>query len=137
MKTLCAGLALSLAFAGSAAAVDANGRYSAVGVGANTCAQYLAAPRDVGQVVGVWLSGYFTAMNQVLPNTSDVLAGRTDGDIEQSLVKTCNSQPGMLLSDAANRMLIAMAGPAPAKKSGKKAKSEAAPAGESVPELRR
>jgi hypothetical protein len=141
MKNFSAAIAVSLALAGSAAAADANGRYSAVGVGANTCAQYLAAPRDVGQVVGVWLSGYFTAMNQVLPGQSDVLAGRTDTDLEQSLVSTCNSQPGMLLSDAANRMLVAMAGPAPAavksKKSGKKAKTAAVPDNDSVPELRR
>lgn len=142
MKTPCAALVLSLAFAGSAAAADGNGRYAAVGVGANTCAQYLAAPRDVGQVVGVWLSGYFTAMNQVLPNNGDVIAGRSDDELEQSLVKTCSSQPGMLLSDAANRMLVAMVGPgdAPAKsrKSGKKAKAAGpSPAGDSVPELRR
>jgi hypothetical protein len=142
MKTLCTAFAFSIACAGAAMAADGNGRYSAVGVGTNTCAQYLAAPRDVGQVVGVWLSGYFTAMNQVLPNTGDVIAGRSDADLEQSLVNTCSNQPGMLLSDAANRMLVAMVGPgqsAPAKskKSGKKSKPEAAAAADSTPELRR
>lgn len=134
-----AALALGLALAGTAAAADGNGRYTAVGVGANTCGQYLAAPNDVGQVVGVWMSGYFTAMNQVLPNNGDVIAGRSDAELEQSLVDICSSQPGMLLSDAANRMLVSMAGPAPApgKKSGKKSKSQAAPPADAAPELRR
>ena len=139
MKTLAA-LAAGLALAGTASAADARGAYQAVGVGANSCAQDLAAPRDVGQVVGVWLSGYFTAMNQVLPNTTDVLAGRTDADLEQALVHACQKQPTQLLADAANQMLTAMApAKAPArtktKKSGKSPKGETA--GEAVPELRR
>ncbi|MCC6918263.1 MAG: hypothetical protein IT548_03610 [Alphaproteobacteria bacterium] len=135
MKTLAA-FAAGLALAGAASAADARGGYQAVGVGANSCAQYLAAPRDVGQVVGVWLSGYFTAMNQVLPDTTDVLAGRTDADLEQALVSACQKQPTQLLADAANQMLTAMAPARPAaaktkKKSGKQPKDEA------VPELRR
>ena len=139
MKTLVV-LAAGLALAGSASAADARGAYQAVGVGANSCAQYLAAPRDVGQVVGVWLSGYFTAMNQVLPNTSDVLAGRTDADLEQALVSACTKQPTMLLADAANHMLTAMAPARPAarsktKKPTRQPKGDAA--GEAVPELRR
>ena len=137
MKTIFAAAAfLALGLAGTAAAADAKGGYAVVGLGANTCAEYTAAPREVGQIVGVWVQGYATAMNQVLPDVKDVTNGRSDAQIEQELVGICNKNPNMLLADATREMVVKMAGlEGKAKK--KTAKADAAPAEEGVPALRR
>ena len=138
MKTIFAAAAfLALGLAGTAAAADAKGNYSVVGLGAHTCADYVSAPKEVGQIVGIWVQGYATAMNQMLPDVKDVTGGRTDAQIEQALVGVCNQNPNMLLADATREMVVKMAGlEGKAKK--KTAKADPAPAAEEgVPALRR
>jgi opacity protein-like surface antigen len=131
MKAFLAAATLALAVTGSAAAADANGNYTVAGAGAHSCGSYLASPREVSVIVGVWMQGYVTALNQVMPDTKDVTGGRTDAQMEQELVRVCKKQPDLMLADATREVFVKMIG-APARKS---AKAEA-PA-EALPELRR
>ena len=138
MKTIfAAATVLALGLAGTAAAADAKGGYAVVGLGAHSCADYTAAPKEVGQIVGIWIQGYATAMNQVLPDVKDVTNGRSDAQIEQALVGVCSKNPNMLLADAAREMVVKMAG-LEGKTKKKTAKAEPAPAtDDGAPALRR
>ena len=78
MKTMIAAAAFALSLAGAASAADAEGNYSVIGMGARTCADYTSAPAEAAMVVGVWVQGYMTALNQALPDVKDVTGGRTD-----------------------------------------------------------
>lgn len=134
MKTILAAAALTLAFAGAANAADGKGNYAVLGPGANTCAQFTSAPAEVGMIVGVWVQGYATALNQALPEVKDVTGGRTDAQIEAELRRFCGNNPQMLLADATRQMIVKMAG-----LEGKPKKTaKAAPAAdEGAPALRR
>lgn len=132
MKTLIAAAAIAFAVAGSAAAADAKGNYAVIGLGANTCADYTTAPQEVTAVVGVWVQGYMTALNQALPEVTDVSGGRNDAQISDGLYSICTGKPQMLLADATRELALKMVGNiAP-----KKAKKAEAPA-EAAPVLRR
>jgi len=125
MKTLLAAAAFTLTLTGAAAAADAQGNYAVIGLGARTCADYTAAPADVTAIVGVWVQGYMTALNQALPEITDVTAGRNDAQISDALFSACRRDPNMLLADATREVALSLAG----KTGGKKqAKAEAAPA---------
>jgi hypothetical protein len=135
MKTIFAAAALlALGLAGTAAAADAKGAYSVVGAGAHSCAELASAPPEVGRIVGVWVQGYATALNQALPDVKDVTKGRTDAELEQALRKVCNDNPNMLIADATREMVVKMGGLGTAKKKTAKA---AAPAEDAAPALRR
>jgi opacity protein-like surface antigen len=128
MKSLLAAAAFTLTLAGAASAADANGNYSVIGMGARTCADYTAAPAEAAMVVGVWVQGYMTALNQALPDVTDVTGGRTDAQIGDALFSACRRDPNMLLADATREVALGLIGK-PAKKSAKvEAPAEAAPA---------
>ncbi len=132
MKTLIAAAAIALAAAGTAAAADAKGNYAVIGLGANTCADYTSAPKEVASIVGVWVQGYMTALNQALPEITDVSGGRNDSQIGDGLYAVCAGKPQMLLADASRELALKLVGgQAP-----KKAKKAEAPA-EAAPALRR
>ena len=131
MKSLLAAAALALAVTGTAAAADSRGSYTIAGAGAHSCGSYLASPREVSVIVGVWMQGYVTALNQVMPDTKDVTGGKNDAQMEQELVRVCKKNPDLMLADATREAVVKMMGK-PAKKS---AKAEA-PA-DALPELRR
>jgi len=133
MKTILAAAAL-LALTGTAAAADAKGSYAVVGAGAHSCAEFASAPPEIGKIVGVWVQGYATALNQALPDVKDVTKGRTDAQLEQALRKVCDDNPNMLLADATREMVVKMGGLTAAKKKTAKA---AAPAEDAAPALRR
>lgn len=131
MKTLLAAAAFALTFASAASAADAKGNYSVIGLGANTCADYTSAPTEVVQVVGVWVQGYMTALNQALPDVQDVTGGRTDRQIGDALFAACRRDPNMLLADATREVALSLVG-----RTGKKTAKAEAPA-EAAPVLRR
>ena len=85
MKTMIAAAAFALSLAGAASAADAEGNYSVIGMGARTCADYTSAPAEAAMVVGVWVQGYMTALNQALPDVKDVTGGRTDQQLADEL----------------------------------------------------
>lgn len=133
MKTLAAAVAaIAFAAAGSAAAADAKGNYAVIGLGAHTCADYTSAPEDASLIVGVWVQGYMTALNQALPDVTDVSGGRSDAQIGEDLYAVCSGKPQMLLADATRELALKMVG----KAAPKKAKKAEAPA-EAAPVLRR
>ncbi|MFT3810110.1 MAG: HdeA/HdeB family chaperone [Micropepsaceae bacterium] len=127
MKTILAAAAFALTLAGAASAADAKGNYSVIGLGANTCADYTAAPVEVTQIVGVWMQGYMTALNQALPEVTDVTAGRNDAQLADALYSACRSNPNMLLADATRDIALKMVGTAPKSKAKAEAPAEAAP----------
>ncbi len=133
MKTILATAALSLALAGAASAADDQGRYQVLGLGALTCADYIDAPAEAADIVGVWVQGYATALNQVVSGVKDVTAGHSDAEIAQSLWNVCKANPKLMMADATRDVIVKMSGidGTPAKKTAK-----ADPAGE-APALRR
>ena len=128
MKTIFAA-AVMLGLAGAASAADAKGNYAVLGPGAHSCAEFTSAPADVGLVIGVWVQGYATALNQALPETKDVTGGRSDAQIESELRRICGNNPQMLIADATRQMVVKMAGlEGKAKKKTAKAEAPAEPA---------
>ena len=132
MKTILAAAAFALTLAGAASAADAKGNYSVIGLGSNTCADYTSAPAEVTAVVGVWMQGYMTALNQALPDVADVTGGRTDAQLAEALYSACRRDPNMLLADATREVALKMSG-----LSAKKSAKVEAPAAEAAPVLRR
>ncbi len=131
MKTMIAAAAFALSLAGAASAADAEGNYSVIGMGARTCADYTSAPAEAAMVVGVWVQGYMTALNQALPDVKDVTGGRTDQQLADALFSACRNDPHMLLADASRELALKLIG-----KPGKKTAKAEAPA-EAAPALRR
>ncbi len=107
-SALAIGLAYGFSAAAPASAADASGKYAALGLGARTCADLMAAPKEVAMIVGVWVQGYMTAHNQVLPDTFDVSGGRADAQIEQEIFRACRGNDGMSIAEAARKAAAAM-----------------------------
>ena len=103
MKTILATAALSLALAGAASAADDQGRYQVLGLGALTCADYIDAPAEAADIVGVWVQGYATALNQVVAGVKDVTAGHSDAEIAQSLWNVCKANPKLMMAARSTR----------------------------------
>ncbi len=133
MKTMLAAAAFALTFASAATAADAKGNYTVIGLGANTCGEYMSAPAEVAAIVGVWVQGYMTALNQAVPDVVDVSGGRTDTQLTDGLYQVCTGKPGMLLADATRELSLQMIGRVDGKKAAKKAEAPA----EAAPALRR
>lgn len=136
MKSLIAAAAM-LALAGSAAAADTKGNYAVLGTGAFTCGDFLSGPPEAAQVVTIWIHGYATALNQILPEVKDVTGGRTDAQLTDALYNECSGHQEMVLADATRDMIVKLG---VVKAAGKKVKTAdkpaPAPADEGVPELR-
>ena len=94
-------------------------------------ADYTSAPAEAAMVVGVWVQGYMTALNQALPDVKDVTGGRTDQQLADALFSACRNDPHMLLADASRELALKLIG-----KPGKKTAKAEAPA-EAAPALRR
>ena len=133
MKTILAAAAFALTFAGAASAADAKGNYAVIGLGANTCGDFMSAPTEVAAIVGVWVQGYMTALNQAIPDVTDVSGGRSDAQITDGLYQVCTGKPAMLLADATRELSLQMVGRVEGKKAAKKAEAPA----EAAPALRR
>lgn len=140
MRRLAIAFAALTVLAAPAFAADAKGQYAAIGTGARPCQDFLAAPKEVSMIVGVWLQGYVTALNQVIPGVSDVSTGKTSVQLDQELVRVCKKNPNMILADAARTLVLSLgnipAAGAQAARPAKTAEAAAAPA-ESMPALRR
>lgn len=137
MKSLFAAAAVIAALTGSAMAADASGNYSVSGAGARSCADYNTAPPEALAIVSVWVQGYVTALNQIVPGVTDVSGGRGDMELQQALSGVCASNPRMLLADAANVVVGGIMEKSPKAKKAKRAKAQPAPAEEAPLELRR
>jgi hypothetical protein len=117
-----------------ASAADEKGGYTALGLGARTCADLQSAPQDVVSIVGVYAHGYFTALNQVLPGLADLTGGRDDNAVLQEIFRSCQANANMLIADALHDVTMRLTG------GGKQAKAKTkdeTPAAEAAPDLRR
>jgi hypothetical protein len=135
LRRLPAALALGAALSGPALAATADGQYVALGPGARTCADLMNAPKEVAAIIAVWSQGYFTALNQVMPDQSDVTGGRGDQAVMQEVYRSCQANGQMLIADAMRGAAARMAGPVKPAKAGKAPKE--APAASGDPGLRR
>jgi hypothetical protein len=76
IKRVCLAAALALAAAGAAEAADRQGRFKIEGAGALRCERYGQIRAQQGEdykVVLSWMNGYLTAVNELTPDTFDVL----------------------------------------------------------------
>ena len=103
----CAALALggAVAFGSGAHARDSQGDYKVRGLGADTCASFLAIPPDGRGLYYSWIAGYLTAYNYLVPDTYSVAEytglTRTNDWFEHY----CGKRPADLLHQAMRRFL--------------------------------
>jgi hypothetical protein len=110
MKKLIATAARALSFAGAAYAADGKGKYEVLGLGAQSCSEYNAIKADAEKVVGIWVEGYATALNQALPGTKDVTKGANQQQIMEKVSAACAASPDMMIADATRNVMIEMSG---------------------------
>ena len=76
-------------------ATDAAGRYTSRGLGNRSCALYLESRKGALAGLGftTWLSGFFTAVNQITDGTEDILAGMGLDEAMEWLETRCRKYP--------------------------------------------
>jgi hypothetical protein len=97
---LCAALTAS-----AAQAADGQGRFAIRGAGLLTCATYVeerAAQSKAYYVVGGWLDGYITALNQFAPDTYDVTTFESTELLALLIDEHCKKHPDDRLFPVAN-----------------------------------
>ena len=96
-------LAALCLLASGAAAKDISGEYAVHGVGAEPCALYLEARQAGGGRLleyEIWMSGYFSAFNQIVSNTYSIMGDRNMGHFYEALDQYCGAQPEELFVSA-------------------------------------
>lgn len=88
-----------------AEAKSVGGRYLAHGAGGWSCADAIAVhegdnPRNQAELDG-FVAGYFTAINIVINNTYDILAGEHHTQAKQGVIEICREDPDDTLGNAA------------------------------------
>jgi hypothetical protein len=134
-RRFLAALALGSALAAPALAAGEDGTYVALGSGARTCTDLMNAPKEVTAIVAVWIQGYFTALNQIVPGKTDVTGGRDDNGVMQEVFRSCQANGQMLIADAVRDAASRMIGPVQPAKASKPAQNPPAEAAD--PGLRR
>jgi hypothetical protein len=75
-------------------AKDIDGYFAVLSAGGDSCATYLSARTDGGdsqQVYVAWLSGYFSAFNQIVASTYNILGSQTPDEVMQQLDSYCTA----------------------------------------------
>jgi len=88
----------------TAQAKSVGGRYLAHGAGGWSCADALAVyngnnPRSQAELDG-FLAGYFTAVNIIINNTYDILAGERHTEAKSKVMEICRANPEDTLGNA-------------------------------------
>ena len=97
-------LALMLLFSGASMARDIDGHFAVLAPGGNSCGDYLAArAEDIEYQRDYinWLSGYFSAFNQIVASTYNVMGDASADEILQRIDTRCRSDEGELFVNAA------------------------------------
>ena len=83
---------------------DIDGHFAALAPGGNTCGKYLLARSEsveYQQEYVNWLSGYFSAFNQIVASTYNVLGDAAPDEILQQVDTWCHNNPNELFITAA------------------------------------
>lgn len=93
------------AFTSTLQAKSVGGRYLAHGAGGWSCADALAVhqgdnPQSQAELDG-FLAGYFTAVNIIINNTYDILAGERHTEAKIQVMQICRANPNDTLGNAA------------------------------------
>lgn len=96
-------LLLALALPAVGWAKDINGQFAVHGVGGEPCSEYQASRAAGGGrelEYEIWLSGYFSAFNQIVSNTFSIMGDRGLEHFLAALDEYCAAQPDALFIDA-------------------------------------
>ena len=104
IRSICLLASALLAPCSAAHATNEAGRYTSRGFGNRSCALYVESRK--GSLAGLgfttWLSGFFTAVNQLTEGTEDILAGMSLDDAMEWLEIRCRKYPASTFAAVAN-----------------------------------
>jgi hypothetical protein len=96
----------------NALAIDANGRYFALGVGSRSCGDHLkfsekrlenftSEQYEIADVIiEHWVAGFFTAHNFYVTDTFDVVGTVTIDQLQERIDKYCRANPNSRVAEA-------------------------------------
>ncbi len=111
MKYIWIGIVALLIHTGSAQAADKQGRYLLIGIGSDTCHQWMTARRvETPKVVEMesWVLGFLTATNVWRANTGDVTAGMETDQIFKWMDRYCKDHPKDRVGEAARNLVYGL-----------------------------
>lgn len=89
-------------------AADSTGQFMAEGPGRQTCAAVFDAGAGDGEktrLTAAWLTGYLSALNQVLPDTFDLTPWQTPATILTYVKRYCDANPQSTMSSASQYLV--------------------------------
>jgi hypothetical protein len=96
----------------NARAIDANGRYFALGVGSRSCGDHLKFSEKrlenftseqweiADVIIEHWVAGFFTAHNFYVTDTFDVVGTVTIDQLQERIDKYCRANPNSRVAEA-------------------------------------
>ncbi|WP_132845996.1 HdeA/HdeB family chaperone [Pseudomonas putida] len=108
MRFVAMALLLCVGAADAQAAV--NGRFRQLGIGTMGCGEFVRAANDniIQDAVGIWLSGYFTAYNNVTDGTDDVTKKTGPDDWTLWIQRWCKQNPLNNVGSGAEALLMTL-----------------------------
>lgn len=97
-----------LAFGALASAADQNGLFAIRGAGLLTCLTYVQereAASDAYVMIGGWLDGYVTAINELSPETFDIVSYESTELLTILINRHCEKNPTDILYAVTNNLL--------------------------------
>jgi hypothetical protein len=96
---------------GPVQAGDEDGRYAVEGPGRLSCGDFNALPPSdaVRRDLAVWLTGYFTAHNRLLPKTFDLTPWQTPATVLAMVAQYCEAHPDRIAERAAQELVSHLA----------------------------
>lgn len=101
-------LAFWLALSFPAHAADPEGMFAVKGAGVTPCEKYASDYRSGRESVvlhATWLNGYISALNQVLPQTYDIVSWQDINFLMSYVAEVCERDPSLNFYAAAGQML--------------------------------
>lgn len=86
---------LLLLLCSNSIAKDIDGYFAVLSAGGDSCSAYLSARtagEDRQQVYVAWLSGYFSAFNQIVASTYNILGSQTPDEVMRQLDSYCTTR---------------------------------------------
>jgi hypothetical protein len=84
-------------------AKDIDGYFAVLSAGGDSCSAYLSARtggEDSQQVYVTWLSGYFSAFNQIVASTYNILGSQTPDEVMRQLDTYCTMHQDAIFVNA-------------------------------------
>jgi hypothetical protein len=102
------GLLATMLWPSSAQSLDQNGKFTALGAGANSCEQWTKARSDGGVSIGdqSWIQGFISSHNHYAPGPNDLGKGVSAPALRSWVDNYCSQHPSVLLVYAAEALVI-------------------------------